>query len=74
MGLREKSRENENRKRMTIRKLKFGWKHRKLLWKYRKLIRHRRAIGGAAVALGAAGVAAWLVLRGTSSPAAASNA
>jgi len=57
---------------MTIEKLKFGWKHRRLLWRYRKLLRHRRAIGVAAAA-GAAGVAAWLLLRGTSTPSMASN-
>jgi hypothetical protein len=58
--------------RMTIAKLKFAWKHRRPLWKYRRLLRHRRAIGVAAAA-GAAGVAAWLLLRGTSTPATASN-
>ncbi len=40
---------------MTIRQVKFAWKHRNLLWKYRGLIRRRKqiaqfALGGAAAA------------------------
>jgi len=58
---------------MTIRQMKYAWKYRRLLWKYRRLVRHRKAIGGAAAAVGIAGLAAWYLLRGTSSPSMASN-
>lgn len=58
---------------INLKKLKFAWKYRKPLWKYRRLLRHRRAIGMAAATAGAAGVAAWFLLRGTSTPSMASN-
>jgi hypothetical protein len=39
----------------ALRKIKFGWKHRRPLWKYRKFLRHRRAIAGWATAAAAIG-------------------
>jgi hypothetical protein len=42
---------------MTIGKMKFAWKHRRMIWKYRRLLRHRKAImGGAAAAAALAGM------------------
>lgn len=51
---------------MTIGKMQFAWKHRRMIWKYRKLLRHRKAImGGAAAAAALAGVV--LVFRAVAS-------
>jgi len=36
--------------KITMRKIKLGWKYRRILWKYRGVIRHRREIAGAAAA------------------------
>jgi hypothetical protein len=49
---------------MTIGRMKFAWKYRRLLWKYRKLLAHRREIAGALVA----GAAAIVVFYAAHSP------
>jgi hypothetical protein len=47
--------------KLSKRKIKFAWKHRRALWKYRSVIRHRREIAG--VAMAGAVVAAVVLLR-----------
>lgn len=53
---------------MTLRKMKFAWKYRRVLWKYRNAIRHRRAIGAATLAA-ACGVGAMMLVRSRASAA-----
>ncbi len=43
--------------KITTGRIKFAWKHRRMLWKYRGILRHRREIAGAAAAaLAGAGI------------------
>jgi hypothetical protein len=47
---------------MTLRKIEFAWKHRRMLWKHRKLIRHRKQIA-VGVSLAAAAILASVLLK-----------
>jgi hypothetical protein len=47
---------------MTLKKIEFAWKHRRMLWKHRKLIRHRKQII-AGVSLAVTAILASVLLK-----------